>query len=103
MPITNQLEQNVPGASLTDLHVGGPVAYVCRASDESLLTAARQGAAQSGLPVIEARGQVLVAPAGFPGLLILAAAPSATWSCRRTSQIESSTAAPVQSIKQSNC
>ncbi|GAB4235643.1 MAG: UDP-N-acetylmuramate dehydrogenase [Acidobacteriota bacterium] len=67
------VRENVSGASLTTLGVGGPVRYVVTATSRREMIQCLEWARATGLPtvVLGEGSNVLIADSGFPGLVVV--------------------------------
>ena len=68
----SSLQENIDLASFTTLSIGGPARYFTQASSENTVLGAIDFARREGLPVFVLGGgsNLLVADAGFPGLVL---------------------------------
>lgn len=66
------IRHDVPLGPLTTLEVGGPTAHLLDARDDAMVLAGLEWARARGLPICVLGGgsNVLVAPGGFPGLVL---------------------------------
>lgn len=69
----DSLRENVPGASLTTLGIGGPVRYVATAHSAEEMTDLLDWSRHQGLPtlVLGEGSNALISDTGFPGLIIV--------------------------------
>jgi len=69
------VEENVPLAPFTTLHIGGPARYLARITTEPELLEAIHFAREKSLPIFTVGGgsNLVVPDAGFPGLILFAA------------------------------
>lgn len=67
-----QIQRNVPLAPLTTLGIGGPARYFLRARDDATMAAGVRWASERQLPLLVLGGgsNLVVADAGFPGLVL---------------------------------
>lgn len=79
-----KLQENIPLAPLTTLHVGGPARYFVEGGSEADVNEAISWAAQHRLPLFVLGGgsNLVVADEGWPGLVLKVALPGVRQECQ---------------------